>query len=204
MDSRIIDIGELRSLLRFDGVDTDYSDEDLKVLIKSKVNELEGLIKADILPRERTKIEGYFVGDIIELNFYPVISVVNVFVNDEGLHSHEYNVDRDLGIVYFSSIVEGSVRIQYLSGMNDRDLTYVIKPLLMDIVRDTIKYGDINRKLGGYGGLASSMHEGDVSISLANWGVDGSKGGYGYSGAVNNRIDDLVNKYSRTVRVRWL
>lgn len=200
----LINVDELKSLLKFDGVTTDYSDEDLELLINAKLVELEGLIKADITPRERTKVEGYFVGDILELNFYPVIKIVRVFVNDECVSPRMFNVDRSLGIIYFKDIVEGSVRVQYLSGMDDRVLHYVIAPLLKDIVRDTIKYGDINRMLGGYGGIASSMHEGDVSISLANWGVDGSKGGYGYSGSVNSRIDDLVDKYSRTVRVRWL
>ena len=206
MDSRDVDIGKLRTLLSFDGVDvSNYSDDDLGVLIDSKIVELEGLIGADINPRERSKVLGDYCGDIIELNFYPVVDIVSVFVDDECVPSREYNVNRDLGIIYFDSVKCGSVRILYLSGVSDRDMSHLILPLLKDMIGDTVKYKNINDMIGGYGGVASSMHEGDVSISLGNWGVDGSKGGFGYSGSVNSRIGDLVEKYSaRKTRVRWL
>lgn len=205
MDVRSIDVGKLRTLLSFEGVDVPFNDEDLTLLVESKVKELEGIVNIDIVPRERTKVVGDYCGDILELNFYPVIDIVGVYVNDHPVPPMMFNLNRELGIIYFRDNICGSVRVQYLSGVGDRILEYTIIPLLKDIVRDTIRFTNVNSMIGGYGGLASSLREGDVSVSLSNWGVDGSKGGYGYSGGVNSRIDDLVEKYgSRRARVRWL
>jgi len=197
-----VDINKLRTLLKFDGVVGDFTDEELQILVESKINELEGITGINFHPSDETKIVGKFKGKVFELNDYPVTQVVNVFVNDCPLRRSEYNVNYDLGIIYFKHFVKGSVKVQYSVGFSEIDFEYSIFPLIKDMVAYTISFGKSNLSLGGWGYLASSLKEGDVSINFSS-GATGD-GAYGYTGSINNKIDELKKKYAYSARVRWI
>lgn len=199
-----INIDEFKTFLRFSGVSIDdFTDEELESLIDFKTRELEGFIGADIYPHERTKVVSKFHDDRVQLNFYPIVQVVDVFVNDEKMNRSEFNVNQKLGMIYFKNFQNGVVKVQYVSGIIDRDLDFMIVPLLYDMVAYTISFGKMNSSVGGFGYLASSLKEGDVSINFSNGNISGS-GGYGYSAPINTKIDELRKKYHYTPRVRLL
>lgn len=200
----MIDTQKIRTLLKFDGMDTsDLSDEELEIIIESKINELEGFIGVDLVPRERSKIVSHFHNHILGLNFYPIVDIVGVYVNDCFVKSCHYNVNWKLGIIYFDKPVHGVVRVDYVSGVDTRVFTNSILPLLKDMIGYSISFGNANSRLGGWGYLASSLHEGDVSISFGGGQTNG-KGGYGYSSAINSLIDSLRERYQYSARVRLL
>ena len=198
-----VDINKLKTLLKFDGVDVgDFTDEELLVLIETKVDELEGLTGVNLRPKDKTKITGKFKGKVFELDEYPISQVVDIFINDHPLRRFDYNVNYDLGIIYFRHFVRGSVRVQYSLGVSDDDFEYLIFPLIKDMVAYTISFGMSNRSLRGWGYTASSLKEGDVSVNFSS-GATG-EGAYGYTGSINNKIDDLKKKYGYRARVRWI
>ena len=198
-----IDLNKLKILLKFDGIDVDFSDEELEILVKSKLVELESLIGVKIFPSDKTKVMRKFKGRLLELNYYPVLSVVDVFVNDKCLPDCEYNVNYNLGIIYFRKYHFGSIRVNYTIGFDDVDFEYLILPLLKDMVGYSIRYGKVNEMYGGINGIASSLKEGDVSINFSSNNLNGV-GVYGYDGGINNRIEDLKKKYGYSARVRLL
>ena len=198
-----VDTETLRTLLKFNGITTEYTDTELEILYNSKINELEGLVGVDINPHERVKVTRRFHNDVIGLNFYPVISITNVYIDDNIVDPTLYNVNWDLGLIYFKDYTEGVLKVEYTSGVSEADFTYLISPLIQDMITYTISFGNVNSKLGGWGYVASSLHEGDVSMNFSNGATSGGVGSYGYSGAINNKIDELKKKYSNA-RVRWV
>lgn len=198
-----VDLDKLKILLKFDGVEFDSTDEELEILVKSKLVELESLIGVKINPSDKTKVMRKFKGKLLELNYYPIVNVADVFVNDYYLHSSEYNVNYDLGIIYFRKYTVGSIRVNYTVGFDDVDFEYLILPLLKDMVGYTIRYGKVNMLYGGINGIASSLKEGDVSVNFSSNNLNGA-GVYGYDGGINNRIDELKKKYGSSARVRML
>jgi len=204
----IVDINKLKILLKFDGIDcSNFSDEEFEVIVNSKLHELEGFIGADIIPHNRRFISHDFKGGVLELGFYPIISVHRILVDDECLPKTEYNVNNDLGIVYFKDRIIGSyrkVKVEYTSGISDRDFNSLIVPLVKDMVGYTVSFGIANGNLGGYGFLSNSLHEGDVSVTFANGSKGSSNVDYGYNSGINSTIDELRKRYSVSARVRWL
>ena len=199
-----INLEKFKTFLKFNGVDlSDFSDEEIETLIEFKIRELEGFVGADIYPHERTKVISKFYDDSVQLNFYPVVQVAKVFVNDEVVPHSEFNINHKLGMIYFKKFMKGVVKVQYVSGVTDRDFDYIILPLLRDMVSYTISFGKMNSSVGGFGYLASSLKEGDLSISFSNGNIGGS-GGYGYSAPINSKIDELRKSYKYTARVRLL
>lgn len=196
----MISAEKVRTLLKFEGVTVDFTDEELQVLIDSKIDELEGLIGADIRPHDRQKTIGRFKGKTIQLNFYPVVNVVDVIINGFHLCDYEYRVNYDLGIIYFNHLVKGYVTVNYTTGISDRDFSFIIVPLIKDMVSYALSYNEglkFNKGISGEGTIAS-LKEGDVSIGFS---YDSS---LSLGGRINTRIEELKNKYSYTTRVRWI
>ena len=68
-----------------------------------------------------------------------------------------------------------------------------------------ITMSNVNNRLNGMGGMVTSMHEGDVSLSFGSMNGNSSGGNnYGYSPGINTRIDELIKKYKYSARVKWL
>lgn len=214
---------EIRTLLKFDGITFDESDEDLEILIKSKLQELEGLIGIDIFPKDRTSMNNDFIGRVYELDFYPVSEIHRIFIDDKLLHPNNYKVNYDTGIIYFNKSIGGEkrfyyprrhgygygrlhghrIRVEYTTGLDINDVQYIITPLIKDMIGYTISYGKVNNRLNGLGGFVNSMHEGDLSLNFgSNNGAGNSN--YGYNIGINNKIDELARKYRYSARVKWI
>lgn len=198
-----IDFSKLKILLKFDGVDIDFTDDEFEVLVKSKLIELESIFGVKIRSSNESKIVSKFRGKLLELNDYPILEVADVYFNDKRLSPREYNVNKKLGIIYFRKYIVGVIKVEYIIGFSDEDFEYLILPLLKDMVGYTIRYGKVNSMYGGINGIASSLKEGDVSINFSSNNQSGV-GTYGYDGGINNRIDELKKKYAYSARVRLL
>ena len=198
-----VDVDKLKTLLKLDGVVVDYNSYEWDILIDSKIDELESLIGTHIKPYDKSRVIGRFKGKLLELSDYPILEVVNIYVNDVRLRNCEYNINKDLGIIYFKHFLRGSVKVQYIVGFSERDFDYIIFPLLKDMIGYSIVYSNVKNQYGGLSGFASSLKEGDVSINFSSNNQSGL-GSYGYDGGINNRIDELKKKYSCSARVRLL
>lgn len=198
-----VDVNKLKTLLKLDGVDVDYNSCEWDILIDSKIDELEGLIGVHIKPYDKSRFINKFKGKLLELSDYPVLEVVNVYINGVRLRECEYDVNDELGIIYFKKFKKGRLKVEYTIGFSERDFDYIIFPLLKDMIGYSIIYGNVKNQYGGLNGFASSLKEGDVSINFSSNNRSGI-GVYGYDGGIDNRIDELRKKYSISARVRWL
>lgn len=199
-----VDVDKLKALLKLDGIVVEYTAEEWDILIESKIIELEGLIGVHITPYDKSRVIGRFKGKVLELNDYPILEVVDIFVNDIHLDKSEYNVNKDLGIIYFKDFIfRKSVKVEYVTGFSEYDFDYMIFPLLKDMIGYTIVNSAIKQKYGGINSFASSLKEGDVSINFSSGNRSGV-GVYGYDGGIDNRIDDLRKRYVYSARVRLL
>lgn len=185
------DITKLKTLLKFEGIDlTDFTDEELKIIVDSKMDELSGLTGLDIKPVHRKHIQKSFNGDILELPFYPVYDLNTVKIDGECVSSEIYTVNQKLGLIYFTKKVQGFVEVKYISGLSDEAIKTLINPLIKEMVAYAFTYNQ-----WGMGGPVSSIKEGDVSV---NYDTSNSKGNM-----IINRIEDIKKRYS-TARVKWL
>ena len=187
----MFDINEFRTLLKFEGISLDdFTDEELSILINSKINELKGLTGIDIIPVHRRQSNRDFKGDTLRLDFYPVHDIASITLNNCPIRPREFNIDRDLGIIYFNNIVNGNVEVKYLSGISDDVLNSSIIPLVREMVIYSLTYNN-----AGVGDAVSSIKEGDVSINYDTNNGRGSR--------INSRIADLKSSYG-SARLRWL
>ena len=221
-----INIEELRTLLKIEGVNVDFTDSELEVLVKSKIRELEGLIGIDINPVDRTSVKSDFTGSVYELDFYPVKQVAYLYLDNELVNPCDYHVNYDNGLVYLHDNLlkpdnhlhlydynrhyhhrikpfKRSIRVNYTTGVSERDFQYLIIPLIKDMVGYTISYGKTNTRLNGMAGFVNSLHEGDTSMNFGS-NNGSSNNNYGYSIGVNNRIDELSKKYKYSARIKWI
>lgn len=187
----MFDINEFRTLLKFEGISLDdFTDDELNVVINSKIRELQGLIGFDIIPVHRKQSNHKFRDNTLRLDFYPVYDLVEITLNNRPIHCHDFNVNYDLGIIYFNKIITGDVEIKYLSGLQDDVLNNSIIPLVREMVIYSLTYNQ-----AGVGDAVSSIKEGDVSINYDTNNGRGNK--------ITSRINDLKNRYS-SARLRWL
>ena len=187
----MFDINEFRTLLKFEGISLDdYTDEELNILINSKITELKGLIGIDITPVHRRDTKHNFKGDTLRLDFYPVYDLAEITLNNCPVHPRDYHINRDLGIIYFDENKNGNLEVKYLSGISDDVLNSSIIPLVREMVIYSLTYNK-----AGVGDAVSSIKEGDVSINYDTNNGRGSR--------INSRISDLKNRYN-SARLRWL
>ncbi len=187
----LIEVSKLRTLLKFEGISLDdFTDDELTVLIESKVNELTGLLGLDVNPVHRKQHITRFNGEIIRLDFYPVYDFNNITVDNKCLSPEKYRVDYSLGLIYLDEIITGDVDVKYISGLDDDFLNNTITPLIKDMVTYTVTYNQ-----WGMGGPVSSIKEGDVSV---NYDTNN-----GLGNRINNTIADIKSRYA-SARIRWL
>ena len=103
----MIDINNLKVILKANGVSLDLSDDELLVFVDYKIHELEGLLGFNVEETERN--ESHFVrkGNNLLLNFYPIVEVSEVKVNNKVLDEDSYIVDSNIGVIYFNSNSKG-------------------------------------------------------------------------------------------------
>lgn len=205
MSIRNIDIGKLRTLLNLEGISFQGTDDELKILAEFKLSELEGLIGCDIFPHDRTQIMKDFYGSVYELDFYPVLNIAYLYVNDRLCPPEFFNVNYDLGIIYFDRYcMDDNIRVQYTTGLNDNIYEHEIIPLLKDMLGYTISYSNANQRLNGLAGFVNNIHEGDMSMSFGNGSGGSGSGNYGYNPGINNKIEELRKKYKFSPRVKLI
>lgn len=187
-----MNVEELRILLKFEGIDlSNYSDDELNILIASKTRELAGLIGLDIEPSHRIQTVSDFKGKRLRLDFYPVLDLVQLKYNGCPLKSCKYTLNEKLGIITFKDYLHGPVTVKYLSGFSEDLINGFINPLIADMVADTLSK---DKSLGLVDGV-SSIKEGDVSVS---YDTSNSR-----TNRINSRIEDIKNRFS-SARIRWL
>ena len=187
----LLDINELRTLLKFEGIDlSDYSDDELEILADSKLKELTGLLGIDVTPVHRKQYVSHFKGKKLRLDFYPVLTVVEIEYSLKDLNPCEYHIDYDLGVITFKEPLRGDIEIKYLSGLSDDVLDALIVPLLREMIAYTFTYNQY-----GFGDGVSAIREGDVSI---NYDTSNSRGS-----RITNSINDIKSRYG-SARLRWL
>ena len=187
----MVDIAKLKTLLKFEGIDlSDYTDDELKVIVDSKISELEGLIGLDVNPVHRKHIQKEFQGDVLELPFYPVYDLHSIKIDGECVTPKIYTFNERLGLIYFTKQMHGFVEVKYISGLSDETITNLINPLIKEMVAYAFTYNQ-----WGMGGPVSSIKEGDVSV---NYDTSNSKGNI-----IMNRIEDIKKRYC-TARVKWI
>lgn len=187
----MINAAKIKTLLKFEGINLeDFTDEELDILMDSKVSEIESLTGLAIKPKHRRQVESHFHGDMIRLEFYPVMDFNRLLIDDTCVCPKHYNINMDLGIIYLDQIYKGSVIVEYISGQKDEFIDNIITPLVKDMVAYAVTYNKL-----GMGGPVSSIKEGDVSV---NYDTNN-----GYGSRITNQITDMKSKYC-SARLRWL
>lgn len=181
MNNFDFNIIELKNYLKMNNITLDLTDEELINLCEVKLNQLEGLIGININPKVNTIYINNFSSDVIFLDYYPVISIQKLTIDDKELDSNDYNIVLKEGIIYFNHIFKGKIELEYLAGFTQQEFNSNIQSLLYDIILYTFQKAD------NQFGEISSITEGNVSISYnSNTSL--------YT-QINNKINSLKNKY---------
>lgn len=179
----MIDVDELRVVLRINGVDeTTYSDDELNNLINFHTGLFNTLICFNY---NLTEYEEYYpVSESTRsllINHYPIQSLSTLKIGDKDYTSNIKYLDKKPGIIYFKEPLTDDVSITYMSGFDETQVNELIKPLILDLIVYGVKYG--------VGGVISSLSEGDVSVS------------YDTSMSIQSRINDLNKRYCVKARM---
>lgn len=181
MNNFDFNIIELKNYLKMNNITLDLTDEELINLCEVKLNQLEGLIGININPKVNTIYINNFSSDVIFLDYYPVLSIQKLIINDKNLNLDDYMLIPKEGIIYFNHIFNGKIELEYLVGFTQQEFNSTIKALLYDIILYTFQKAD------NQFGEISSITEGNVSISYnSNTSL--------YT-QINNKINSLKNRY---------
>lgn len=179
----VVDVTYIRTILKLNGLDTsDYTDEELIILYKHKESEIESYISWNISPTTYKEIIPDVLNDFIILHHYPIMQINYVIDEDnEDISSDIKLVNENNGIIYFKEYFYSEfVKVEYVSGLTESEKDKLIKPLILDMIAYSIKYG--------YNTGVSSAKEGDVSV---NYDTTSNLGA-----TINNRIEKLNNRFS--------
>lgn len=182
----MISVDTINSLLSLEGIDEEISEDELNILMNSKLTELESLVSVDITPKTRKQYDFHFSGKKFELNFYPVRELTKLTLDD--VEFTDFLLNDDLGIIYFDKYVSGKLKVEYVSGLSDHEINSYFNPLLQEMILYTMTM----RNIAG-DGVLSSIKEGDVSI---NYDTSNSRGN-----RIWLRINELKSMYSTRVRM---
>lgn len=153
-EATIISVEELKIRLRLAGIDySDYTDEDLQLLIDLNIDRIEaetGLpIKQPKLIDEYDELENI---STYVLDYYPILCY-KLFLDNKEI-TPEY-VDYNKGILYFEQKLKGKIRIQYKIQFDD---VVLLSDLITNLITVAISGDNIN-------GSPKSIKEGDVSVT---------------------------------------
>lgn len=174
-----ITVQDVKDALAIYGIPTDLTDPQIQKLIDFKTEELSELIGVPIGSVTKEYDVFDFKGSKIFLQFYPVQSITSFKIDNVDIA--QYKLKKDNGYVKLPETLSGDLVVVYEYGL---DITPPIKNLIIDMIILRLKYG--------IDGQASSVREGDVQVSY---------GTYSFSEYVQNRIDNLRNKYAGRLRL---
>lgn len=183
----LIDLENLKEQLSLEGVPFELSDEQLGLLLTNVINELTGYTNVPITPTNHKTIHRDWIGDMLELDYYPVRNITSLKIGSKTLTDDDYVLDESLGILYFNSHLSGMLVIEYCCLVSDDVINNFVNPLLFDIIKYRLTTNFSSD------GVMSSMKEGDVSV---NFDTSSSLGNL-----IQGRINDLKNHYSIRIKV---
>lgn len=183
----LITVSSLKEQLDLEGINHDFTDSKLQLLLDNIVRELIGYTGAPINPVSHRKIVPDFRGNMIELDFYPVSSISSLRIGSKNLSANDYVLDDSLGILYFNSEMSGLLSCSYVVQVSVDTIENIINPLVFDM----IKYRLTNNF--STTGVMSSVKEGDVQV---NYDTSTSLGNL-----IQSRINNLKSTYSIRIKV---
>ena len=181
-------VDEFKSLCNLEKISlNDLSDNDIKLLLQTKISELSAYTGLELCPSNHKEIKRDFSNDVYEVDFYPVKEISNFTIGSKTLTSDDYVLDAERGILYLHSNMSGMLVIEYVSCLPDSVILSKIKPLLFDMGKYMVTTNFSTN------GTISSVKEGDVQV---NYDTSSSLGGL-----IMARIDNLKNSYSTRIKV---
>ncbi len=172
-------VDELRALLQLYKIDdTMYTDDDLMLMI----TQARACIGTEFV--EATEHEDYvhdFCGNRYITHYYPVVvDGVRITIDDERVFPDKITTE---GIIYFENECRGKLSCTYVQDFSSDDITNVILPLAMYMIRDQ------------NGGNTRSINEGDISITYDNDSQIST------GNMIASLVQKLQNKYKARVRL---
>ena len=162
----------------------DASDNsELEEFIKQKIS---AYIGVPLTPREFTQLEHNFDDNVLIVDKYPIHEILSLKINNQELTDNDYILDSNSSIIYFNKHYNGLLLLEYTVCLSDEDIEMYITPLVKDMVDYELDTGWTKN--------ASSIHEGDVSIS-----IDTS---IGKGALIQKNLDTLksmFNSYARMI-----
>ena len=184
----LINVSKLKQQLDLEGIShDDFTDNQLELLLTNVVTELMGLSNVPIQATNHKTIVRDFVGDLLELDYYPVKNITSLKIGSKTLTADDYILDDNLGIVYFNSNLSGMLVVEYCCQISDDAISNIVNPLIFDIIKYRLTTNFTTT------GVASSVKEGDVQV---NYDTNSSLGSL-----IQGRINDLKSCYSIRIKV---
>ena len=181
-------VEDFKSLMDLEGISLDdYSDDDLELLLQTKLDELTAYTGLEINPTTHKEIKRDFSDDMYEVDFYPVSEISSFTIGSKTLTSDDYTLDEEKGILYFHSIMRGMLVLEYNSCLPETIFSSKVKPLLFDMGKYMLTTQSTSD------GVVSSVKEGDVSV---NYDTSSSLGNL-----ILSRMNNLKSMYSVRIKV---
>lgn len=182
----MINIDELRLILKVDGVEADnYSDEELNQLVTYYTRLFNNLISFNYIAREYNEYIPLFeYTSSVLINHYPIQEISTLTIENKDYINKLKHVNAESGLIYFTEPVLGDLQITYMSGWSEEDIEAIIQPVIFDLIVYGVKYGAE--------GIITSLREGDVSVS---YDVNSSLTN------IRSRISDLNKRFGVKARM---
>lgn len=135
--------------------ETPIDNSELEELIKQKIS---AYINVPLTPKKFTQMEHDFNDDVLIINEYPVCEILSLRIGSQELTSDDYILDVNSSVLYLNKTYNGLLFLEYTSCLSEEDIAMYITPLVQDMMEYELDTGWTKN--------ASSIHEGDVSISI--------------------------------------
>jgi len=174
------------TLLELRGIDTtEITEETLNNMIKAAELEITARTGLTLHESEYTQIDYYKYGQSFLFDYFPVISVQSIDINQEPVDWSKSEIDKPSGIIYLASNKAGILKTTYTAGLTDEEYETLVAPIILNLLDYSLDTGwDKN---------ASSIKEGNVSVS-----IDSS---LGKGALINSQIENLRNRFNITCRL---
>lgn len=173
----MLSVEDLKELLTSQGLSNEYTDIQLQSMIDEALNYIIFAAEIDIFPQSHVDIEPRFKGYKHLLNYYPVEKVESITIQDKPIT--EYELDKEIGIIYFPEFHHGMLKIEYSTCMSEEDIKTYVNPVLGKLILYNLNNDPTHD--------ATTYKEGEVSITLDPALTDGA--------VVNQMINTLKNRF---------
>lgn len=163
----------------------ELEDEEYESLLNSVKSSLSQRLDFPAEPTQFKQIEDDFNNKKLIVDFFPVLEINSLKIDETIIEDVDYEIDNDLGIIYFKNTHQGFLKLEYVAGLTEEQYNQYITPLLLDMMKynlsdDTFK--DV-----------SSMTEGNVSISYDS--------NLGQGALIQQKISELNGRFATFLRM---